>query len=379
MSMPETTGPTYENHLKGAYSVKSGEKTLAITDTSCYNLPEATAWLTANLPGAGGKKEYLASLSGLGLAEPEKIFEKLRAIGALQVKPERSWKSLLGNIFSPKIRLLSAQWQERGLAFFGISPGGPGRASGFLLWPALLGALWGLWLLAGGGDRLLPVAAGAKASGAAVLILVIASSLVHELGHSFAAAASGIGLRPIGFSVYLIYPVFYTNVSGIDKLGLKAKAFVDTGGFLLQSVFILGLLLFSAATGSASAAEAVRWIMAMVLFNLNPFFRTDGYWLYKDTYSELKQNRWMRAVHYLYLLAFVLFSIYFLWFVVGRLGNIWSELVKLANSPAYFFSGGYRVVLGAYFVFVGLSGGLHRFQEGRQEWKDLVGLSKTAS
>lgn len=377
--MPETTSSIYENHLKGAYSVKSGEKTLAITDTSCYNLPEATAWLTANLPEAGLKKDYLVSLSGFGLADPEKIFDKLLAIGALRVKEVRSLKSWLGTIFSPKIRLLPAQWQERGLALLGIGPAGLGRASGFLLWPALLGALWGLWLLAGGGDRLLPAASGGKASGAVVLVLVVISSLVHELGHSFAAAASGIGLRPIGFSVYLIYPVFYTNVSGIDKLDLKAKAFVDTGGFLLQSVFILGLLIFSAAAGSASAAEAVRWIMAMVLFNLNPFFRTDGYWLYKDTYSELKQNRWMRAVHYLYLLAFVLFSVYFLRFVLVRLGNIWGDLTTLARSPSYFFSGGYRVVLGAYFIFVGLSGGLRRFHEGRQEFKDLVGLSKSAS
>lgn len=376
--MSETTDPTYENHLKGAYSVKSGEKTLAITDTSCYNLPEATAWLTTNLPGAGGKNEYLASLSGLGLDEPEKIFEKLRAIGALQVKPERSWKSTLRAIFSPKIRLLPAQLQERALALLRVGPEGLRLAYGLLLWPALLGALWGLWLLAGGGDKLLPAAAGGKASGAAVLVLVIASSLVHELGHSFAAAASGIGLRPIGFSVYLIYPVFYTNVSGIEKLGLKAKAFVDTGGFLLQSVFILGLLLFSAVTGSASAAEAVRWIMAMVLFNLNPFLRTDGYWLYKDTYSELKRNRWMRAVHYLYLLAFLLFSIYFLRFLFVRLGNIWGDLTRLAQDPSYFFSGGYSVVLGAYFVFVGLSGGLLRFREGRDEWKELVGLSKGA-
>lgn len=377
--MPETTGPTYENHLKGVYSVKTGEKTLAITDTSCYNLPEATAWLTANLPGAGAKNEYLASLSALGLAEPEKIFEKLMAIGALQVKPERSWKSILKAIFSPKIRLLSAQWQARVLALLRVGPEGLRRASVLFLWPALLGAFWGLWLLAGGGDKLLPAAAGGKASGAAVLVLVVVSSLVHELGHSFAAAASGIGLRPIGFSVYLIYPVFYTNVSGIEKLGLKAKAFVDTGGFLLQSVFILGLLLFSAVTGSASAAEAVRWIMAMVLFNLNPFLRTDGYWLYKDTYSELKRNRWMRAVHYFYLLAFLLFSIYFLRFLFVRLGNIWGDLARLAQEPSYFFSGGYRVVLGAYFVFVGLSGGLLRFREGHDEWKELVGLSKGAA
>ncbi len=128
--------------------------------------------------------------------------------------------------------------------------------------------------------------------------------------------------------------------------------------------------------GNASAGEAARWIMVIMLFNLNPLFRTDGYWLYKDTYSELKHNRWMRAVHYVYLLAFVLFSIYFLWFVFIRIDRIWVDLNLLAHSSSYFFSGGYRVFLGAYFVFIGLSGGLRRFQDGHQEWKELIDAAK---
>lgn len=375
--MTGPAAPTYENPLRHAYSVRNGEQTLAITDTSCYNLPEATAWLTANLPAAGGKTDYLAAMAALGLNEPEKIFDKLLSIGALQAKAARTWKSTFSAAISPKLRLLPAQLQERVLSRAGIGPATLSRAFGILSWPALLGAIWGLWVLAGGGYRLLPAAAAGQANGIAVLLITVAASLVHELGHSFAAAAAGIGLRPIGFSVYLIYPVFYTNVSGIDKLRLKAKALVDTGGFVLQSAFVLGLLLLASATGSASITEAVRWIMGMMLFNLNPLFRTDGYWLYKDTYSELKQDRWMRAVHYVYLFCFILFSAYFFWLLLARIGNIWRELAILVRSPVYFFSGGYKVVLGAYFVFVGFSGGLNRFREGRQEWKELIGLSKS--
>ncbi len=366
----------YENHLKKAYSVKNGGKLLAITDTSCFNLAEETAWLTNNLPDNGDRKDYLDSLAGLSLAEPEKILGKLLAIGALQPKSKRSWRSVFGAIFSPKIHLIPAQLQEKVLNFIGITSSGLTRASGILVWPALLGILWGTWLITAGQAKAFPVSPASAANGLVVVLIVLTASLVHELGHSFATAAAGMGLRPIGFSVYLIYPVFYTNVSGVDKLGLKDKALVDCGGFILQSIFLLGLLLLSALTGSASVVEAVRWIMAIMLFNLNPFFRTDGYWLYKDTYSELKHNRWMRVVHYAYLLAFVLFSVYFLWFVFVRIGRIWGDLHLLAQSPSYFFSGGYRVILGAYFVFVGLSGGLRRFQEGRQEWLELVDVSK---
>ncbi len=375
--MAEAASPTYENPLRGAYSVRKGEQVLAITDTSCYNLPEATAWLAENLPAAGEKKTYLAALAGLGLNDPEKIFNKLLAIEALRVKEAHSWKSGLKALVSPKIRLLPAQVQDKALLFLGIKTSGLNRAMKLLIWPALMGIAWGAWLLAGGGYKLLPAAAAGHANGLAILLITFAASLVHELGHSFAAASSGIGLRPIGFSVYLIYPVFYTNVSGIDKLGLKEKVLIDTGGFILQSAFVLLLLGFAAVSGNASAAEAVRWIMGIVLFNLNPLFRTDGYWLYKDTYSELKHNRLMRAVHYVYLTAFMLFSAYFLWFVFIRLGRIWGEAILMLKTPSYFFSGGYRIVLGAYFIFVGLSGGVRRFQEGRDEWRELIGLSKS--
>ena len=373
--MDEAAAKIYVNLLKKAYSVKSGEKVFAITDTSCYSVTEEMQWLANNMPESGGRSEYFRSLSGLGLNEPEKIFNKLMAIGAFQEKPARSWKTVFRSVLSPKVRLLPAQWQERVLGFAGVETGGLGRMLSFFFWPALLGAILGLWLFAGGGDRMLPDAAFGKVNGLAVIVLVVISSLVHEVGHSFAAAASGIGLRPIGFSVYLIYPAFYTNVSGIDKLDLKKKILIDCGGFILQLVYILGLLLFASAAGSATAAEAVRWIMAMVLFNLNPFLRTDGYWLYKDTYSDLKHNRWMRAGHYLYLLAFMAFSVYFLRFIFIRIGSIWSELNILAHSPSYFFSGGYKVIIGAYFVFVGFSGGLRRFKEGRQEWLELIGVS----
>lgn len=332
--------------------------------------------MTANLPETGGRKDYLDCLAGLGLADPEKIFGKLLDIGALQEKTGRTWKGVLGMIFSPKINLIPAQLQEKTLSLIGITAARLDRTSKLFVWPAILGISWGIWLTVSGPAKALPTSLSGPANGLTVFLLAMAGSLAHELGHSFAAAAAGIGLRPIGFSVYLIYPAFYTNVSGIDKLSLKAKAMIDCGGFILQSVFILGLLLFSSLTGNASSAETVRWIIAIMLFNLNPFFRTDGYWLYKDTYSELKHDPWMRAVHYAYLLAFMLFSVYFLWFVFVRVERIWGDLVLLAHSPSYFFSGGYRVILGAYFVFVGLSGGLRRFQEGRNELKDLIGFSR---
>lgn len=57
----------YENHLKHAYSVKSGEKRLIITSTSFYQLSEETAWLIGELPDNGSEAIYSRHLANLGL------------------------------------------------------------------------------------------------------------------------------------------------------------------------------------------------------------------------------------------------------------------------------------------------------------------------
>lgn len=369
--MPPVAVPVYENHLKGSYSVPAGGRLIAVTDTSCYTLSEETAWLVNELPASGDREAYLGSLAALGLNDPGRIFGKLLDLGVLREKAGRSLRGILGALLTPKIKLISAQLQSKAFgrllnAAAGLNPAGLGLAV-----MAAAGFFWGAWLQLAGPETALPVPLAGRADGAAVIALVIAGSLLHELGHSFAAAYSGIGFRPIGFSVYLIYPVFYTNVSGMEKLSLKEKVLIDCGGFILQFIYVLFLLLAASVSGNASAASAVRWIMVIIFFNLNPFLRTDGYWLYKDAYSELKSDARARAVHYAYIAAFFVFSVYFLWLLGSRVGGLWRELAALARSPEHVFSEGYRVLLGAYFVTIGLAGGLRRFREGQREWSEL--------
>lgn len=361
----------YENHLKQAYFAVAPGKHLAITDTSCYRLGEETRWLIARLPDSGGKEFYFTALSGLCLDAPQQIFARLVSLGVLREKKRRSLKDVLRMALTPKINLLPAQLQERVFGVFTAGPASPVGTLQVLASISTLGLAWSALLLLAGPEKAIPVPLSGQAAAGEVVFLVILGSLVHELGHSFAAMAAGIGLRPIGFSVYLIYPVFYTNVSGVEKVSLAKRALIDCGGFVFQGAFLFLLLLICSLTANPSLAEAARWIAVIILFNLNPLFRTDGYWLYKDVYSEFKTNRWARALHYLYLTAFLVFSAWFLWRIGGWKGEIWRGLNTLVHSPGYFFSGGYRVVLGAYFVFIGLTGGLRRFQEGRQEWKEL--------
>ena len=173
-----------------------------------------------------------------------------------------------------------------------------------------------------------------------MFFLVILGSLAHELGHSFASMAAGIGLRPIGFSVYLIYPVFYTNVSGIEKVGLNERVLVDCGGFVFTEC---SCFFFAVVFGyrNAAFAEAARWIAVIILLILIRFSGPTAIGFTKTCIRNLRPGAG-RALQYFYLAAFTVFSVYFLWRVGCRVGNVWAGLNMLIHSPEYLLSGGYR-------------------------------------
>lgn len=356
----------YENHLKPGYAVENGPDSLIITDTSCYRLAEETLWLVSKLPGKGERGEYFKALSELGMAYPQKIFDRLIALGVLrEAAPRRIFRSVIKNLLQPSIRLIPAKAQERFLALFG-----PDRLKNLAApsYPLLLAGLLGL---AGGLVILKTWQGGGAPSGPLIFLLIAAGSLIHELGHSFAAGAAGIGLRPIGFSVYLFYPVFYTNVSGMEKLDIKRQLAIDCGGFIAQSAYLFLLVLLVLSTGSASCAEAVKWIILIMAFNINPLLRTDAYWIYADLREKYGGNRWMDHLHRLYLIAFVLFSLYILWHVFSRAGRIADMLYLAFQKPATLLHEGHRIIIGLYFVIMALMGGLRRIKEGHTEWGKL--------
>lgn len=370
-------GVVYENHLKSAYSVESDGKHLIITGASFYRLSGETAWLINELPGSGTEEFYLEHLSGLGLAEPRLIFCRLVDIGALTIKRNPSLKAVFSRFLNPKIRILTPQSQERLLDFFGIDlKAGLGRWLPLLAAVSSAGLLWVSFLALAGPRMAIPAPMAGHPNWPLVFLLTLAGGLVHELGHSWTTAAAGIGLRPIGLSIYLIFPVFYTNVSGVETLPFRQKAQIDCGGFLFQGIFVFALLTAASFTGDYLFVEAARWIMALVFFNLNPFFRTDGYWLYKDFYDMFRGNGLARTVHMLYCAAFIVFSAYFLWLLGKRIADIPGDLFGLAGSHGNLFSRGCSAVMLVYFLLMGFVGSLQRFREIRQELNEVKMLKE---
>lgn len=106
--------------------------------------------------------------------------------------------------------------------------------------------------------------------------------LVHEFGHAAACARFQVKSREIGFSIYLIYPVFYTDVTKAWALSRLRRMIVDSGGCLFQ-LYAVGILSwYYLASHNSCIRIALYANLYSMLCMLNPIFKFDGYWLVAD-------------------------------------------------------------------------------------------------
>lgn len=115
------------------------------------------------------------------------------------------------------------------------------------------------------------------------LPLVYASLLVHELGHVAACAAARVRHGAIGAGLYAyVLPVLFADVTNVWQASRVQRIVVNAGGIYAQ------LLVASASAGGylvtrhPTLAAAAVAIMASAVWQLNPFARSDGYWLLSD-------------------------------------------------------------------------------------------------
>ena len=359
----------YENHLKGDYVVESDGAFLIISARSCYRVQEEAVWLIANLQKKGTRQRYSQELSRLGLNEARKILDRLITIGVLRPKSNQgTLEKLAKALLVPDICLLPARWQENVLRWVGIRPSERWlEAFRVLFFLPVVALFLEIVLFAGGTFAALQQVSSGRPNAVVIILLLLLGSIIHEIGHSLVAAACGIGLRPIGFSVYLFFPVFYANVSGMEKLPLRRKVAIDCGGFVFQSGYLLVVGMAWWVFRDISLLESVRWMGLIMIFNLNPLLRTDAYWLYRDLRPSLPQNRATNALHWIYVTAFIGFTLYLFYRVFNGIVPIMSIMAAAFDQPSLFLTEGYKILLGAYLVVFVCRAGMARLKESRTE------------
>lgn len=115
-----------------------------------------------------------------------------------------------------------------------------------------------------------------------LLVFMLLSSLLHEVGHASACKFFSVHHGQIGFGLYLNFPVLYTEVTEVWRLRRWQRCVVNIAGVYFQMYIAFVLLLFFFLTGS----DIIRYMLLLINFGfiltLNPFFKFDGYWIASD-------------------------------------------------------------------------------------------------
>jgi putative peptide zinc metalloprotease protein len=120
--------------------------------------------------------------------------------------------------------------------------------------------------------------------------VVLGILLIHELGHAAAGYRFGIKPKEIGAGLYLIFPVLYTDVTEVWRLGKLKRTIVNLGGIyfqLLINLILIGYLV--SHFGDFGQINTTRYLIqlnvATIIINAIPFLKFDGYWIYSDLFS----------------------------------------------------------------------------------------------
>lgn len=135
----------------------------------------------------------------------------------------------------------------------------------------------------------------------AIYFLFFVSTLFHELGHSSACKHYGAKHGNIGFGLYLYFPVFYADVTDVWKLPRRQRVVVDFAGIYFQLIFVVILYLIYSFTNLEIFIYTIIAIEISFIFNLNPFLRFDGYWIFSDlTGIPNLRQRSIEVISYLF-------------------------------------------------------------------------------
>jgi putative peptide zinc metalloprotease protein len=135
-----------------------------------------------------------------------------------------------------------------------------------------------------------------------IYFFIIFIFVFHEVGHASAALHYGIRTPRIGYGFYLVYPVFFTEISEAWKLRPKKRMVINLGGIYFQWVagtFFILLDYFNVASthlwGGIVVINLVR-----LLYSFVPFMKADGYWIFSDGFGltnlRKKSNQFLAAI-----------------------------------------------------------------------------------
>ncbi len=116
----------------------------------------------------------------------------------------------------------------------------------------------------------------------ALFALTVLSLAFHECGHAAACRYGGPRPGRIGIGIYLVWPVFYTDVTDSCRLSKAGRLRTDLGGVYFNAwVALIGAGLYF-ATGYGPLLIVLVTQQLLILDQFVPWVRLDGYHIVSD-------------------------------------------------------------------------------------------------
>jgi len=117
-------------------------------------------------------------------------------------------------------------------------------------------------------------------------ILLFFILLIHELGHIAASSVERLKPQGIGFGLYFFMPMMYVNLTDAWILSKSAKTKINLGGITTQMLVNLILFAILNILDNTFILGVIDKLLivnnSIILVNLIPFFKFDGYWILSD-------------------------------------------------------------------------------------------------
>jgi putative peptide zinc metalloprotease protein len=114
------------------------------------------------------------------------------------------------------------------------------------------------------------------------IIIMAVSVTFHEIGHASSANYFGAKHGGIGGGFYLFTPVYYADVTDIWRLSKWKRIVVNLSGMYFELIFCTLIALIGFLINNFVLTIIAITVSFNTLFNLNPFLRSDGYWVLSD-------------------------------------------------------------------------------------------------
>lgn len=116
----------------------------------------------------------------------------------------------------------------------------------------------------------------------AMFAAVIAATAWHEIGHATACRYSGARPGVLGAGIYLVWPAFYCDITDAYRLNRRGRLRTDLGGVYFNGLFSIAMAGAYLATGFEPLILVILGQHLIVLQQLIPTLRFDGYYVLSD-------------------------------------------------------------------------------------------------